>query len=363
MTLLFLFVAFALGVSFFCSLLEATLLSARLAHLNERVAHGSRGAGVLLELKRVRLDDAISAILTLNTVANTLGATLAGAQAAIVFGDVWVGVFSGVLTLMILVFSEIIPKTLGAVYAARLSGFVGWSLRYLVAVMRPVLFLSGAITRLLTRGRSTGISRGDLAAVIATATQEGTLTQEESKMLANLLRFNDVRVQDVMTPRSVMFMLPQQATIEEMLAEPEADVFSRIPLFNGERDDVVGYVLQRDVLRAVAQNCSRADPLQRFKRSISFIPELASVSQALRQILERREPIAMVADEHGGVEGLVTLEDLTETMLGVEIVDESDRDVDLRKSAMQRRDRRLEQMRELRRLQLEQANQERGDTS
>jgi CBS domain containing-hemolysin-like protein len=348
LSLLLLYVGFALGVSFLCSLLEAGLFSARIATLTEKRDAGSRGAALLLAIKQKNIDDAISAILTLNTIANTLGATLAGAQAAHVFGSAWIGVFSGVLTLLILVVSEIIPKTLGAVYSARLSGFVGWSLHLMTRSMAPVLFASRVITRLLTRGRSSGFSRGELAAVISAATRDGAISTDESKLLSNLLRFREVRVADVMTPRMVVFMLPAESTIAEMLTEPDADVFSRIPLYREERDNVVGYVLQRDVLSAVARDCDRSQTLERFVRPISFIPELATVDSALNQILRRREPIAMVTDEHGGVEGLVTLEDLTETILGVEIVDESDRIVDMRKAALRLRDARLERMQQKR---------------
>ena len=352
MTLLLVYVGFALGISFLCSLLEATLLSTRMVWLTERRAAGSRGAGLLLELKQSRIDDAISAILILNTVANTLGATLAGAQAAHVFGSAWVGIFSGLLTLLILVVSEIIPKTLGAVYAAPLSGFVGWVLDFLTKLMSPVLFLSRAITRLLTRGRKSGLSRGELATVIAMATREGVISREESRMFTNLLRFNKIQVEDVMTPRTVAFMLPDESTISEMLAEPEAEVFSRIPLFHEHRDNVIGYVLQRDVLKAVAGDCDRSRQLREFMRPISYVPELATVGPALRQILEQREPIAMVTDEHGGVAGLVTLEDLTETILGVEIVDESDRHTDMREAALRLREERLERLRRKRQLTL-----------
>jgi CBS domain containing-hemolysin-like protein len=345
-------------VSFLCSLLEAALLSARSASLTQKCDLGSRGACLLLEIKQTRIEDAISAILTVNTVANTLGATLAGAQAARIFGDPWVGLFSGVLTFLILVVSEIIPKTLGAVYAERLSGFVGWSLHLLTRAMAPVLFLARAITRLLTRKKLPVISRGELAAVIATATRDGAISDEESRIFANLLRFNDVRVQDVMTPRTVTVMLSADESIAEMLADAEADVFSRIPLFREQRDNVVGYVLQRDVLKAVARDCDRSQQLSVFMRPITFIPEMATVGAALRRILERREPIAMVTDEHGGIEGLVTLEDLTETVLGVEIVDESDRIVDLRQAALRLRDERLERMRQKRALQMGQAGEE-----
>jgi CBS domain containing-hemolysin-like protein len=350
LTLLLLFVVFALGVSFLCSLLEAALLSVRMATLSERRAAGSRGAGHLLELKRHRVDDAISAILILNTISNTLGATLAGAQAATVFGSAWIGLFSGVLTFLILVVSEIIPKTLGAVYARSLASPVGWILTGLTRLMAPALVLSRALTRLLTPGKRAAYSRGELAAVIETAARDGALSEEESSLLANLLRTKDLQVEDVMTPRTVMFTMADEATVDDLLSEPEAEAFSRFPLYQGDPDNVVGYVLQRDVMKAVAGGDGRDRKLASFAREIRFIPELISVGQALQQFLARRETIAMVTYEHGGVAGLVTLEDLTETMLGTEIVDEFDRIVDLRQKALELRDRRLERLRKKRRL-------------
>jgi CBS domain containing-hemolysin-like protein len=350
LSLLLLFVGFALGVSFLCSLLEAALLSSRVAALTQRGNRGSSGARLLLDIKRRRVDDALTAILTLNTVANTLGATMAGAQAAAVFGSAWVGLFSGVLTFLILVLSEIIPKTLGAVYSKRLSGFVGWTLHFLTTAMMPALLLSRAITRVLTRGRRDVLSRGELSTLIAMATSDGAISTDESRLFANLLRFREVKVEDVMTPRTVTFMFQAQATIGDLLAQREAEAFSRIPLYSQDRDNVVGYVLQREILRAAAQDCDRERPLSDFVRPIIFIPELASIGSALRQILERREPAAMVTDEHGGIAGMVTLEDLTETLLGVEIVDESDRVVDMRQAAVKLRDERLERLAARRRL-------------
>lgn len=349
MTLLLLFVGLAVGISFLCSLLEAALLSSRnatLAHLRDQ---GSHGADLLLRLKQQRVDDAISAILTLNTVANTLGATLAGAQAAKVFGSAWVGVFSGVLTFVILVVSEIIPKTLGAVYSRQLSGFVGWSLYFLTKAMEPALVLSRLLTRLLTRGRRLSFSRGELAATIAAATRDGVISADESKIFENLLRLEKVHVEDVMTPRTVTFMLPAEATVGDLVANLEAEAFSRIPLYQEHKDNVVGYVLQREVLKAVADGASPEVELLSLMRPIAFIPEVATLGSAMQQMLERRVPIAMAIDEHGGVSGLVTLEDLTETLLGIEIVDESDRIVDQRQAAVALRDRRMERMLERRR--------------
>lgn len=359
---LLLYVGFALGVSFLCSLLEAAVLSTRLVSLTEKRDAGSRGAGLLLDLKQRRIDDALSAILTLNTVANTLGATMAGAQAARVFGDPYVGLFSGVLTFLILIVSEIIPKTICAVYSGPLSGVVGWTLHGLTRAMVPILLVSRGITRLLTRGRTTGMSRNEVSALVGMAARDGAITAEESRIFDNLLRFNEIQVEDVMTPRTVTFIMSADATIGEMLNEPEAEVFSRIPLYRDDRDNIVGYVLQRDLLRSLAQNPDRERLISRFMRPISFIPELATVGAALKPILEQREPLAMVTDEHGGIAGLVTLEDLTETILGVEIVDESDRTPDMRKKAMQLRNERLERLRRKRQLTLGQPDVAAEDT-
>jgi len=344
LTHLFLYTSLAVGVSFVCSLLEATLLASRNVSLATLKDQGHRGAGLLLEIKQERVDDAISAILTLNTVANTLGATLAGAQAAKVFGSYWVGAFSAALAFVILVVSEIIPKTVGAVYARNLSGFAGWSLRILTWLMNPALILSRMLTRLLTRGRRTGFSRGELSATIAAAARGGVISPAALTMFENLLQFDEIRVQDVMTPRTVTFMLPAEATLEDLLSNPEAESFSRIPLYRDSQDNVVGYVLQREALKARAGGADASLGLERMMRPIPFIPEVATVASAMRQILERREPIAMAIDEHGGVSGLITLEDLTETVLGVEIVDESDRIVDQRQAASILRDRRMERM-------------------
>jgi CBS domain containing-hemolysin-like protein len=348
-SLLLLFVGFALSVSFLCSLLEAALLSARRGMLANRKAGGSRAAALLLDIKEQRIDDAISAILILNTVANTLGATLAGAQAAHVFGSTAVGIFSGLLTLLILVFSEIIPKTLGALYAQRLVGLVGYTLHGLTVGMSPALAVSRMLTRLLAPRHPAKFSKGELEALIATAARDGAIDPAQTKLLESLMRFDSVRVSDVMTPRPVMVMLPANATVADLLATPETDAFSRIPLHEPDHpDDVVGYVLQREVLRKAASASARQAPLLAFRRPVIFIPGLIRAGAALSQLLDQREALAVVVDEHGSIEGVLTLEDLTETLIGAEIVDESDRVVDLRKAALEHRDRRLARLRERR---------------
>ena len=341
--LLILFAGIAVGVSFLCSLFEAVLLSVRSAALSERKSAGSRGAGLLQDIKQSRLDDAIAAILTLNTIAHTFGAFMAGAQALAL--GLPEGLVLGILTLLILVLSEIIPKTVGASYAVSLSGFVGRGLQLLLWVMRPVLGVTRGLTRFLVRGKKHLVSREELGAFIEMATREGALEGHEQRVMSNILGYQKIQVADVMTPRTVVEMLPGSTTIVEFLENQRVRAFSRIPLYEENFDDVQGYLLVRELLQDVAMDVDRQQPISKYMRKIWFLPELASIHSALRQFLERREHIAVALDEHGGVSGLVTFEDIIETILGVEIVDEADRVADLRRVAAGIRDRRLERMR------------------
>lgn len=345
MLLLLLYVGIALGVSFLCSLLEASLLSVRVAELAGRKERGDHHAATLLVLKEERIDDAIGAILTLNTIAHTLGAALSGAQAADVFGDKWVGLFSGVLTLLILALTEILPKTIGNVYASHLVPFASVTLRVMTTAMRPILVPMRALTRLIGADeKRTPVSRGEVEAMVAIATEEGTLGKADSHLLTNVLRSYQVRVQDVMTPRTVIRMLPSSATLADLMADNDSRVFSRIPLFEGTRDDVLGWVLQRDALAAAVNGVALDTPLTAFLRPVLHIPEWELIGPVLRRMIEQREHVALATDEYGGISGLVTQEDLVETLLGVEIVDEYDRIEDLQAEARRLRDLRLQRL-------------------
>jgi len=340
--LLVLYVGIALGTSFLCSLLEATLLSSREGDLLRRTESGDRGASLLLDLKRDHLGDAISAILTLNTIAHTIGAAMAGAQAAIVFGDAWVGAFSAALTLMVLVVTEIIPKTLGTVYAKRLVGFVGRTVWLLTKILAPALVLTRFLTRALTRGaEEEAVSRRELAALVALAARQGTLRGEVPLILSNLLRFDEVEVQDVMTPRTVAWMLPIEATAGDLIGDPQHQVFSRVPLYAGGPDRVEGYVLVREILSEVARSGDRSLPLRDYLRPAHVVPEGLGVAELLRRLIEWSEHLAIAVDEFGGTSGVVTMEDAIETLLGREILDELDTVADLRRLAADMRDRRM----------------------
>jgi len=359
MLLLVIYVGGALTVSFICSILEATLLSARVVELIDRKTHGDRGAALMLDLKHERIDDAISAILTLNTVANTLGSALAGAQAAIIFGSAWVGVFSGVLTLLILIFTEIIPKTLGTVHASRLVGVVARTINWLTRLLALPLAMLRLLTRALTPGAlAPRVSRRQVAALVTSAANEGAIDEDTSRVVSNVLRLREVKVEDVMTPRTIITMLPSATTIAEFLKAPELRAFSRIPLYETNHDDLVGHVLQREVLAAAAKGTPPETKIKRFIRPTTRIREDVSVAEVLDRLIEERQHLAVVVDGFGGTSGIVTLEDLVETAFGVEILDETDTVADLRAEALKRRTRRLEQIEAKRTRESEAGNQD-----
>lgn len=347
MFLLVIIVIAALGISATCSILEASLLSSSAVELSQRKDKGDVGAARLLQLKEQNIDDAISAILTYNTIAHTVGAALSGAQAAVVFGDAWVGVFSGVLTLLILVFTEIIPKTVGTVYAGRLAGFSGRLISLMIKPpMKWLLYVTRALTRLVAREGKKSMTRGDVVAMIKLAARDGALAKNETQLLSNLLRFDDIKVQDVMTPRTVITMFESEATVVEALEEVEIKAFSRIPIFTERRDNVEGYVLVRELLESAITDEGKKRKLSQFLRPITFVDENQSVGEALKQLLGEHEHFGVVIDELGVISGLVSLEDLFETFLGAEIIDEFDQVVDLRKKAIELRDERLTRVRQ-----------------
>jgi CBS domain containing-hemolysin-like protein len=345
--MLFVYAGGALAISFCCSLLEATLLSVRVTELMRRAEDGGRGVNLLLMYKQERIEDGIGAILTLNTVAHTIGASLAGAQAARAFSsdtlpeDVAVAGFSALLTVAVLVATEIIPKTLGTNYASALAPGVGYSIHGLAMVTKPILFVTGFLTKLLSRGEPEGISRGELQALVNMAQSHGAIEHDESRVLTNLLGFEGLAVEDVMTPRTVVRMIGLDHTVGECIDRQALSEHTRIPVFGTDRDDVKGYVHQLELLRFVAGGGDRDAPLEDFLRPVATMTKSTTLGEALRVFLGTRDHLAIVQGEFGGTSGLVTLEDVVETLLGAEIVDEADRVDDLRALAAQMRDRRL----------------------
>ncbi len=323
MTLLIVYVLLALAVSFLCSLMEAVLLSVTPSYIEMRVREGSTVARTLYDLRK-DIDRPLAAILSLNTVAHTVGAAGAGAQATIIWGDAAIGIFSAVLTLLILVISEIIPKTLGAVHWRQLANAITRILVPTIWITWPLVKLSQGITRILSpNGRHDSVSREEITAMAELGKEQGFLEASESRIIRNLFRFYSLRVKDIMTPRIVVFSLPEALRVREVVDEHEEFRFSRIPVYTETRDDVTGYVLKDEILLKAAQDQSDVT-LGALKRDILVVPDALPLHELFERMLDRLEHIALVVDEYGGVAGVVSMEDVVETLLGLEIVDEAD---------------------------------------
>jgi CBS domain containing-hemolysin-like protein len=328
MLLLIVYVIIALGFSFLCSIAEAVILSVTTPYITLMRQEGQPTGALLAGLKE-DLNSPLAAILTLNTIAHTVGAAGAGAQAAKVFGSGYVGLASGVLTLLILVFSEIIPKTLGAHYWRQLAPATAYALRALIWALYPFVKLSEMLTRGLTHGPGlTGFNREELSAMAELSAREGQLEPQETTVLKNLLRLRDTRVSDAMTPRTVIFSLPETLTVEEFFWKYGSERFSRIPIYDEDPGHLNGFVLRSDLLLAQARG-NTDTRLHTYRREMSALPESSSLSRAFEEFLRQRAHMMIIVDEYGGIEGLLTLEDILETLLGLEIVDEGDATEDM----------------------------------
>ncbi len=329
------YVVIALGVSFLCSIWEAAMLSTPVSHIELLVQQGSE-AGVIMQGLRQNVEHPISAILTLNTIAHTVGAAGAGAEATAIFGSEFFGIISAVLTLLILVFSEIIPKTLGAVYAKQLTPFTAYSLRALLWVFRPAVFAFEFVTRSMRPSEDAPtVTRSELQVMARISAQEGGIRERENRIVTNLLQLAEVQVETVMTPRTVMVMFPEDQTVGEIMRSYPFLPFSRIPVYGESADDIKGYVLRHEIYKRAA-----ADEIGVMLREIALkldvVPETNSVAQVLDEFIAKQDHLFLVIDEYGGTAGLITLEDIVETLLGIEILDESDAVADLRQLARRR---------------------------
>lgn len=342
--LLIIFVLLAIGVSFVCSLAESVLLSMTPSFIADVEESNPKKASMLRGLKIDNIDQSLAAILTLNTVAHTLGSIGAGAQATIVFGSAWFGLFSAIMTLAILFLSEIIPKTLGTVYWRQLSGMVAYFVRGIIMLLYPLIWISERLTKLLVRGKKTQtFSRREFAALASIGEESGQIDPLESRIIRNLLAFGAIKVEDIMTPRSVMLAFEQTKTVAEVLADRPKLTFSRLPIYDGDLDNITGFVLKTDMLLAKV-NHAMHKPLIQFQREITFVFSKMKLFDLLELMLKNRLHIAITVGEYGEVKGVVTLEDVFETLLGLEIVDEIDRVEDMQALARQMMDRRVERL-------------------
>lgn len=331
MNMLLFYFFLTLGVSFLCSLLESIILSVSHTYIAVLVKSGHK-SGKYLEYLKDNINRPLAAILTLNTVAHTVGAAGVGAQTMIVLGNEFVAIMSGILTLAILILSEIIPKTLGAVYWRQLARFAGWGIRILMFITYPFVILSESFSRLFHSKDPNRVSREEVVAMAEMGEDEGTIQERESEIIENLFNLREVAAEEVMTPRSVVFALPKSMTVGQVMDKYSPIAFSRIPVYDKDLDDVIGFIHRYDLVNKQAQD-EFSTTMESLIEPIHTVQQEDSVAAILEEFVRRRQQIFMVQDEFGTTTGIITLEDAIETLLGVEIVDEHDSVVDMRKLA------------------------------
>ncbi len=327
MTLLFVYLAIAIGVSFLCSILEAVLLSITPSYL-EKVTVERPRAGRLIAGVKGRLDESLSSILILNTFAHTMGAAGVGAQALRVFGQEWETLIAVLLTLAILYFSEIIPKTLGATFWRALAVPASFVIIWLVRLVYPLVWISTRLTRLFSRRKGNEITREEIIALASLGHRDGTLFAQENEYLSNVLRLREIRTEQILTPRSVVHMLDEDLTVSEALDRPETRQFTRIPVYAGDTDNITGKVIRGDLYEAEREG-KGDEPIKHFAKPIIRVSEKLPVQNLLDLLIKNHKHQFLVEDEFGQTAGIVTLEDAIETLLGREILDESDTVADL----------------------------------
>ncbi len=332
MTLLILYLILALSISFLCSILEAVLLSTTASYIEIRKMQNIPGAHLFAKLKN-NIDRPISAILSVNTIAHTVGAAGVGAQATRIFGEAWFGVISAILTLLILFVSEIIPKTIGANFWKKLAIPSAYTIRAMMFIAYPLVLISELITNLMPKSKDlAGISREEIEAMSSIGTKEGILYKDEGKIILNAMRLNMMRVKEIMTPRTVVLACPRKMTSSEFIENREYLQHSRIPVFNKNIDDTDAFVLKSDVLEKVARGEGH-QPLSTVERKIKMVPESMNLRKLFEELISENEHTSLVVNEYGAMEGIVTLEDIIETLIGREIIDETDTNADMQEVA------------------------------
>lgn len=336
MSLLIFYAVAAIFFSFLCSILEAVLLSISPTFINIKKQEGKKFAFILEELKK-DVDKPLIAILTINTMAHTVGAIMVGVQAETleykinILGVNTVGIVSAIMTILILVVSEIIPKTIGAKYWKELAGFTANALLPLIFILKytGILWLLQLTTKLIgNSGHGSILSREDFHAMTDIAHEEGVFEKNESAIIKNLLTFKQVQVKDVMTPRTVMVRASEETTVQEFFDEHPKLRFSRIPIYKKNSDNITGFILKDEVMEEII-NGNGKKKLSEIKRELLITNRTIPIPSLFEKFIANKEHIALVVDEYGTTSGIVTMEDVIETLLGLEIMDESDNVEDL----------------------------------
>ena len=355
MLLLFFFASISIVFSFLCSIWEAVLLSITPAYAEVKLKEGGFVGNKLKEFKE-NIDRPLSAILTLNTVAHTVGAMGVGAQAATIWKDsTWkldlyfmsIGmetIVAVVMTLAILYLSEIFPKTIGANYWRGLAPFTVRSLNIIIKILYPLVWFTQLITKFLKNDKDKSVlSRADFTAMTDIAEKGGELKQNEHKIIRNLLGFNKIQAKDVMTPRTVVVAADETTTIREFYEKNKNLRFSRVPLFEGTKDHITGYFLKDQLLASLIEKKDN-EPLSSIKRELIVVNDKYPIPDLFNQFMEKREHIALVVGDFGGMSGIASLEDVIETLLGLEIVDEYDGTDDMQLLARQKWEKRAKDL-------------------
>lgn len=363
MILLFAYLFLALFVSFLCSIMEAVLLSTPISFLIVKDDEGSTWAKGFIDLK-TNVDKPLSAILSLNTVAHTIGAAGVGAQATAIFGEVYFGLVSAVLTVLILVLSEIIPKTIGAIYWKRLSKVSSKIMKVMIVVSYPLVVMSAFITKLISKNSpEQTTSREEIAVLANIGADEGIFSTKEHKIIQNILQLKNVKAKEIMTPRVVVDLADEEEYLtdyfmreqEEKKEDGQSLKFSRIPVYSKDEEDITGYVFRQDVYEKLAEDKFELR-LKDIRQEIIVVPNTIVIFTLWEKLLEKSEHIALIVDEYGGLDGVVTMEDIIETLLGLEIVDEKDTITDMQKYAKEKWEKEKEKIKML--YQLEKRRQQ-----
>ncbi len=341
MLILGLTVAAVVLTSFLCSMIEAAIYAVPWTTIEKLRKSSSRSGQVLFDL-RSNIDKPITAVLTLNTVANTAGSAFAGALAANVLGSNLTGVFAAILTLIILLLGEIIPKTLGVVYAEKIAVFFAIPLKMMVSAFTPIIYASGFIIRLITPQNQSGpqATEEDIKAITNISHNSGKIKDYEAVAIANVLALDQKQVSDVLTPRTVVYSLSKDATVSEAYEKGKGWKFSRVPVYGDNNEDIVGIVYSRDIVQKIINNEPEVK-ISELMHKAKFILEGQGLDKALMEFLKSRQHLFVVLDEYGGLAGVISLEDILEEMLGQEIVDEKDTVTDMREHARKNKEEKI----------------------
>lgn len=344
MGLLVIYFLLTILTSFTCSLLEAALLSITPSFIAGKINENKTYARAIKKFKD-KIDTPLAAILTINTIANTIGAIGVGVQAQAVWGNEYLSIVSGLLTLTILIFSEIVPKTIGALHWKKIAPYIPLMLNIMIySPFFPIIYLAKFVTSALKKDKNQNtLSRSEFHAMAEIGIKEGLFKEEESKILTNLMVFNNIVVESIMTPRTVVLAAPEETTIQDFFEMHEKIRFSRIPIYKDDIDNITGYILKDDLMQNMIEK-NTDSPLKSISRSITVVNERMPIIRLFYKLIGQKEHIAMVVGEYGEMVGIVTMEDLIETLLGTEIMDEFDNIEDMQDQAKKNWEKRAKKL-------------------